>query len=109
MICFSEIWATDNSICNASNFQVENYTVLHQVREPGREGGLNIYVHIETYFKPLKDLSINSNDAESLCIEIQHKKDKNILFSVMYRPPNGDMTIFEKFYNNLLSTNDKTS
>ena len=27
----------------------------------------------------------------------------------MHRPPNGDMTIFEKFWENLLSTNDKTS
>ena len=33
VICFSKTWATDNSICNDSNFQVENYTVLHQVRE----------------------------------------------------------------------------
>ena len=27
----------------------------------------------------------------------------------MYRPPNGDMTVFEMFYENLLSANDKTS
>ena len=47
MICFSETWATDNSICNVSNFQIENYTVLHQVRESGRGGGLSIFVHKE--------------------------------------------------------------
>ena len=27
----------------------------------------------------------------------------------MYRPPKGDMEVFEKFYENLLSANDKTS
>ena len=27
----------------------------------------------------------------------------------MYRSPNGDMTVFEKFCENLLSANDKTS
>ena len=27
----------------------------------------------------------------------------------MYRPPNGDLIVFEKFYENLLSGNDKTS
>ena len=32
---------------------------------------------------------------------------KNILFSVMHRPPNGDMTVFGKFCENLLSANDK--
>ena len=109
VICFSETWTTDNSICNDSNFQIENYTVLYQVRESGRGGGLSIFVHKEIYFKPRTDLSINSNDVESLYIEIHHKKDENILFSVMYRPPNGDMTVFEKFCENLLSENDKTS
>ena len=39
VICFSETWAADNSICNHSNFQIENYTALHQVRESGRGGG----------------------------------------------------------------------
>ena len=76
VICFSETWATDNSICNDSNFQIENYTVLHQVRESGRGGRLSIYMHKETYFKPRTDLFINSNDVESLSIEIQHKKNK---------------------------------
>ena len=96
-------------LCNDLNFQIENFTVLHQVRESGKGGGLSIFVHEEVYFKPRTDLSINSNDAESLCIEIHHKKHKNILFSVMYRPPNDDMTVFKKFWENLLSANDKTS
>ena len=107
--CFSETWVTDNSICNDSSFQIENYIVLHQVRESCKRGGLNIFVHKEVYFKPRTDLSINSNDIGSLCIKIHHKKEKNILFSVMYRPLNGDMTVFEKFCEKLLSANDKTS
>ena len=49
------------------------------------------------------DLSINSDDLESLCIELHHKKDKNILFSVMYRPSNGDLTVFEELCEKLLS------
>ena len=109
MVCFSETWTTDNSICNDSNFQKENYTVLYQVRESGRGGGLSIFVHKEVYSKPRTDLSINSNDQQSLCIEIHHKKDKSILFSVMYRPPNGDTTVFENFCKNLLSANDEIS
>ena len=47
MICFSETWATDNSICNDSNFEIENYTVLNQVRESGRGEELNIQVHFK--------------------------------------------------------------
>ena len=51
VICFSKTWATGNSICNDSNFHIENYTVLHQVRESGRGGGLSIFVHKVVYFK----------------------------------------------------------
>ena len=109
MICFLETWATDHLVCNDSNFQIENYAVLYQVRESRRGGGLSTFVQREVYFEPRTDLSINSNDVESLCIEMHHKKDKNILFSVMYRYPNGDMTVFEKFCERLLFANDKTS
>ena len=76
MVCFSETWTTDNSICNDSNFQIENYTVLCQVRESGRGEGLSIFVHKEVYSKPRTDLPINSNDQQSLCIKIHHKKEK---------------------------------
>ena len=65
-------------------------------------------MHKEVYFKPRTNLSINSNDVESLCLEIHLKKGKNILFNVMYRPRNGDVTVSEKFWENLVSANDKT-
>ena len=70
VIYFSETWAADNSIYKDLNFRVENYTVLHQVRESGRGRGLSIFLHKQVYFHPITDLSINSNDVESLCIEI---------------------------------------
>ena len=61
---------------------------------------LIIFVRKEVYFKPLADLSINSNDVEPLFIEIHHKEYKKILFSVMYRPPYSDITTLEKFCEN---------
>ena len=67
-----------------------------------------MFVHKEVYFKTRIDLSINSNYVESLFIEIHYKKYKNILFRVIYGSPNADMTVFENFLKNLLSTNDKT-
>ena len=64
-------------------------------------------MHKEVYFKPHKDLSIDSNDVESLCIETRLKKDGNILFNVMYRPPNVDMTVFQHLRRKLFFENDK--
>ena len=85
------------------NFQIEKNTVIHQVREPRRGEELRKFVHKEVYFKPRTDLIINPNDVESLWTEMQHRKDKNILFNVVYRPSNGDITVFESFCKNLLS------
>ena len=93
VICFSETWAADNSIYNNSNYQMEDYIVLHKVKESAR-GILRIFVHKEVYLKPCTDVFINSSYVESLCIEIHDKKDRNILVNVMYSPPNSDMTAF---------------
>ena len=57
----------------------------------------------EVYFKPCKDLSIDSNDVESLCIEMHLKKDRNVLFNVKHRPPNGDMIDFNISAENYFS------
>ena len=57
-----------------SIFQIENYTVLHQVRKSSRGGGLSIFVHKEVYFTSLTYLSLNSDDVEPLCIELNYKK-----------------------------------
>ena len=65
-------------------------------------------MHKEVYFKPHKDLSIDSNDVESLCIEIRLKKDRNILFNVMHRLPNVDMTVFQHLRRKSFFANDKT-
>ena len=90
VICFSETWAADNSIYNNSNFQIEDYIALHKVKESAR-GILRIFVHKKVYLKPRADVFINSGYVESLCIEIHDKKGRNILFNVMYSPPNSDM------------------
>ena len=107
VICFLETRAANNYICKDPNFQIENYPVWHQVRESDTGRELRICVHKEVYFKPHEDLSIDSNDVESLCIEIRLKKDRNILFNVMHRPPHGDMTIFQHFCRKFFA-NDKT-
>ena len=108
VICFLESWTTDNSIYKDPNFQIENYLVWNQVRESDRGKELTIFVLKEVFFKPRIDLSIDPNDVEPLCIEIHLRKDRNILLNVMYRPPNGDMIVFQRFCRKLLFANDKT-
>ena len=56
--------------------------------------------------KTRKDLSINCDAIESLCLEITNEKSKNIILNLTYRPRNGDVKEFEKHLNKILSIND---
>ena len=47
-----------------------NYTSIHQVRKQKKEGGVSLYIHQSMEFKIRKDLSINSDDVESISVEI---------------------------------------
>ena len=48
-------------------------------------------------------LSINYEDIESLSIEILNSQTRNIIFNVIYRPPNGDLNVCETFFKKILS------
>ena len=48
-------------------------------------------------FKVKDDLSINCKDVESLCVEILFENKCNTLINILYRPPNGQIELFEKF------------
>ena len=55
------------------------------------------------------DLSINCDDIESLSIEIVNDHTKNIIINVVYRPPDGDLSISETFFRNLFSENSNAN
>ena len=48
-------------------------------------------------------LSINYEDIESSSIEILNSQTRNIIFNVIYRPPNGDLNVCETFFKKILS------
>ena len=73
-ICLTETWCTDDP--TNKTFNLENYTSVNQVRKHGRGGGICTFIHSSLTFKSRSDLAINSNDIESLAIEIINKKEK---------------------------------
>ena len=105
VICFSETWASEENINKNSTFQLKNYNVIHQVRNSRKGEGLCIFIHESLCYKLRKDLSINSEAIESLSIEISHKKASNLIFKTIYRPPTGDVKVFEQFYKDIFSKN----
>ena len=74
-IFFTEIWCTDDPR-NQTFFNLENYISINQVREHERVGGICVFIHNSLTFKLRSDLGTNSNDIESLAIEIINIKKK---------------------------------
>ena len=56
-------------------------------------------------YKIRDDLSINCDDIESLSIEIVNDHTKSIIINVVYRSPDGDLSISETFFRKILSEN----
>ena len=93
-ICLTETWCSEDLKKN-SNFQLENYSIVYQNRVcKDKGGGVCIYVHNSVSFKERPDLSSNTNDCESLAIEVEQTQSKNFIVSVMYRPPPGNIKKF---------------
>ena len=105
VICFSETWASEENINKNSTFELKNYNVIHQVRNSRKAGGLCIFIHESLYYKLRKGLSINPEAIESLSIKISNKKASNLIFNAIYRPPTGDIKVFEQFCKDIVSKN----
>ena len=93
IICFSETWLNDSNVDNW-NYELPNYVSVHQIRIHYKGSGVSVYIHKNFEFKIRNDPSINK-DIESIDVELLHKKRRNTLFNVVYRPPNGKIEPFE--------------
>ena len=74
-----------------------------------RAGGVAIFIQNSFLYNIRDDLSINCDDIESLSIEIINDQSKNIIFNVVYRPPDEDLNKSETFFRNILSENNKAN
>ena len=62
-----------------------------------------MFIRDSLSYKLRNDLSINCEDIESLSIEILNSQTRNIIFNVIYRPPNDDLNACETFFKKILS------
>ena len=109
IICFSETWANDSNFDKNSSFQIEGYNPIHQIRKNRKGSGIAIFIRNSLLYKVRDDLSINCDDIESLSIEIVNDHTKNIIINVVYRPPDGDLSICETFFRKILSENSNAN
>ena len=94
IICFSETWPDD---FDNFTYELSNYTNTHKKRSNRKGGGVSVYVHNSLNFKTRLDLSINTDDVESVSLEIVSEKTRNTIVNVLCRSPNGRFEPFQKF------------
>ena len=77
IICLTETWCQNREMETNSNFQLQNYSVIHQVRSSEKHGGgVCIFIHNSLTYKLNARLGVNNIDCESLSVEIINKTTK---------------------------------
>ncbi|XP_057314221.1 uncharacterized protein LOC130655476 [Hydractinia symbiolongicarpus] len=110
IICLTETWCRDEAIKNNSNFQLCNYSVIHQIRNSNKAGGgVCVFIHNSLLYKKRTELCVNNNDCESLSVEILNKTTTNIIVSVIYRQPAGSIDNFKTLIEPIILINKNTS
>ena len=107
--CLSETLANDNNPGKNSLFQLEGYNPVHQIRKNCNGDGIVIFIRDSLLYKIREDLRVNCDDIESLSIEIVNYHSKTIIFNVVYRPPDGDLSLTETFLRKIISENTKAN
>ncbi|XP_065681444.1 uncharacterized protein LOC136095124 [Hydra vulgaris] len=92
-----------NAIKQSTQFDLINYTSIHQPRDSYGGGGVSIFVHNSIDFYPRNGLCVNETDCESLCIELYNKTTKNIIVNAIYRKPSGNLKKFKTHLNTFLT------
>lgn len=89
IVMFTETWYTDNS----DVFRLPSYDTYVLNRTSKRGGGLAVLVKDCIDCNLLSDYSFITKDVEVLCL----RNNRNI-FAVFYRPPDGNVSAFFKFF-----------
>ena len=88
---FSETWINVNT---PILFNKTGYTFIHSDRQYGRGGGVGMLILNSINFKVRNYIMPQSNDFESIFIEIDNNKHKPVIVGVVYRKPKSNIKTF---------------
>lgn len=87
---------------------ISGYNFVYNARKDRRGGGVGLYLADNFDFKCQSDLVFSCTEcAESLFVEINRPKEKNIIVGVVYRPPNQKLQNFMNSLDLLLASISK--
>ena len=106
---FSFIGITETWIRDSSHYtDISGYNFVHDPRKDRTGGGVGLYLADNFDFKCSHDLVFSSTEcAESLFVEINRPKEKNIIVGMVYRPPKQNLQDFMNSLDSLLTSISK--
>ena len=106
---FSFIGITETWLRDSSHYtDISGYNFVHNPRKDRTGGGVGLYLADNFDFKCRHDLVFSSTEcAESLFVEINRPKEKNIIVGVVYRSPKQNLQDFMNSLDSLLASISK--
>lgn len=97
----SETWLTD---CSSELVNITGYNFVSNHRKSKIGGGVGIYLRNDIEYKVLKECKFSdSEEIESIFVEITVPQEKNIVVGCVYRPPNQNSALSLEKFNDILS------
>ena len=101
VVAVSETWFESED--ESKEYLLENYNMFSTIRSGKKGGGVTLYIHDSLKVKQLVSSSIEINGIlESITVELQIEKGKNIVVSCIYRTPGSNITTFTEYLDNFL-------
>lgn len=102
-ICLTETWCTDAEFYQNSLFSIPQYKSFHCERKTNKKGGgIVFYINSNYTCKSHELLNISDSDIEMANFELIDKKHKNLFISCIYRPPSGNIKLFNQKITSIL-------
>ena len=103
VIAISETWLKDSM--NINEFSLQNYSMYNINRQSKRGGGVLLYVLNKYDVQTRNDMSFCEDDVfECITVELEIPNAKNIMLSCGYRPPGGNIELFNETFKKFLES-----
>ena len=104
ILAFTETWLNSST---SHLITLDGYCSVHAGRENAVGGGVSLYLQNNITFKRRPDLDRFDGNIEMISVEIDRftfSSTKNIIVSVIYRPPNTSINYFNELISPLLNS-----
>lgn len=101
IIGVSETWLSSEQDKNI--FSLPGYNFITNNRHGKRGGGVGLYIPSQLEFQVRQELSVMTDNLETLFVQVFLPERRNIVVGIIYRPPQGNLGLVTDDLHDLLS------